>query len=134
MNDKVERDKSTFDWITERSSCSLPNVFKKLRLQAEEDVKVRNALRPNNSPYKFSVAVAGGDFTVLLEAKDVHRSVIFSLAEHAILVRDDKGNPMFEVTLTFNDEGQCKLNVNERELDFWQVRRMALDELMFQAY
>src|SRR5208282_1125203 len=85
VNDKVERDKSTFDWITERSSCSLPNVFKKLRLQAEEDVKMRNALRPNNSPYKFSVAVAGGDFTVLLEAKDVHRSVIFSLAEHAIL-------------------------------------------------
>ena len=74
MTDKVEKDMSTFDWVTERSSCSLPNVFKKLRLQVEGDVKTRNALRPNNSPYRFSVADTGGDFVVLLEAKDVHRS------------------------------------------------------------
>jgi hypothetical protein len=134
VDDKVEKDKSKFDWVTERSSCSLPNVFKKLRLQAEEDVKTRNALRPNNSPYKFSVTDTSGDFTVLLEAKDVRKSVIFSLAERAILVRDDKGNPMFDVTLTFNDEGECTLNVNEQELAFWQVRRMALEELLFRGY
>jgi hypothetical protein len=130
-NDKAEKDKSKFDWVTERSSCSLPNVFKKLRLQIEEDVKTRNALRPNNSPYEFSVAEKGDDLTVLLKAKDVQRSVTFTLAEHAILVRDDKGSPMFDVTLTFNGEGECKLNVNEQELDFWQVRRMALEELLF---
>ena len=134
MNDKVEKDKSKFDWVTERSSCSLPNVFKKLRLQAEEDVKTRNALRPNNSPYEFSVADTGGDFTVLLKAKDVQRSVTISLAEHAILVRDDKGNLMFDVTLTFNDEGECELKVNGQELDFWQVRRMAFEELLFRGY
>src|ERR1019366_3237833 len=45
---KVEKDISKFDWVTERSSCSLPNVFKALRLQTVEDVKTRNALRPNN--------------------------------------------------------------------------------------
>ena len=73
---KVEKDISKFDWVTERSSCSLPNVFKALRLQAVEDVKTRNALRPNNSPYKFSVAENDSDFTVLLEAKDVRKSVI----------------------------------------------------------
>jgi hypothetical protein len=134
VNDKVEKDISKFDWVTERSSCSLPKVFKALRLQVEEDVKTRNALRPNNSPYKFSVAENGDDFEVLLEAKDVRRSVIFSLAEHAILVRDDKGKQMIKVTLTFNDEGECKLNVNEEERDFWQVRRMALEELLFQGY
>jgi hypothetical protein len=130
-NDKVEKDQSKFDWVTERSLCSLPNVFKKLRLQIEEDVKTRNALRPNNSPYEFSVAEKGDDLTVLLKAKDVQRSVTFTLAEHAILVRDDKSSPMFNVTLTFNDEGECKLNVHEQELDFWQVRRMALEELLF---
>jgi len=134
VNDKVEKDKSTFDWVTERSSCSLPNVFKKLRLQVEEDVKSRNAQRPNNSPYKFSLVENGGGFTVLLEAKDVRKSVIFSLTEHAISVRDDKGKPMFDVTLTFNDDGDCKLHVNEQELDFWQVRRMALEELLFRDY
>jgi hypothetical protein len=127
VNDKV-------DWITKRFLCSLPNVFKELRLQVEEDVKTRNALRPNNSPYEFSVAENGDDFTVLLEAKDVRRSVIFSRAEHAIVVWDDEGKPLFEVTLTFNDQGDCRLHVNQEERDLWQVRRMALEGLLFQGY
>lgn len=142
MNDKVEntekventkKDTSKFDWVTERSSCSLPNVFKTLRLQVEEDVKARNALRPPNSPYEFSVAENNSGFTVLLKANDVHRSVVFSLAEHAILVRDGIGSPMFDVTLTFDDEGKCRLNVDAEQRDFWQVRRMALEELLFRA-
>ena len=134
MNDKAEKDTPKFDWVTKRSLCSLPNVFKALRLQVEEDVKIRNALRPNNSPYEFSVAVNGDDFSVLLEAKDGHRSVIFSLGEHAILVRGDNGDKMFEVTLTFNDQGDCRLTVEEKERDLWQVRRMALEGLLFQGY
>jgi hypothetical protein len=133
VDDKVEKDLSKFDWVTARSSCSLPKVFKDLRLQVGEDVKTRNAQRPNNSPYEFSVAENGGNFTVLLTAKDLCGSVIFSLAEHAILVGDDKGNQMFEVTLTFNGDGECRLNVNAEEHDLWQVRRMALEELLFRG-
>jgi hypothetical protein len=49
-------------------------------------------------------------------------------------VRGDNGDKMFEVTLAFNDEGECKLNVNEKERDLWQVRRMALEELLFRGY
>jgi hypothetical protein len=128
------KDPSKFDWVTERSSCTLPKVFQALRLQVEEDVKTRNALRPENSPYKFSVTAKGDDFTAVLEAKDLHRSVIFSLAEHAIVVRDDKGGSMFDVTATFSDEGQCRLKVNGEERDLWQVRRMALEELLFRGF
>jgi len=134
VNDKVDKDMSKFDWVAARSSCSLPKVFKELRLQVEEDVKTRNALRPDNSPYEFSVAESGPGFMVILEAKDVRRSVTFSLAEHAILVRDSKGNQMFDVTLTFDDGGECRLNVNKDRRDLWQVRRMALEELLFGGY
>ena len=83
----MEKDTSRSDLVAERSSCALPKVFKALRLQVDEDVKTRNALRPDNSPCKFSVIENGDDFTALLEAKDVQKSIIFSLAEHAILVR-----------------------------------------------
>ncbi len=127
MNDKV-------DWVTKRFLCSLPNVFKELLVQVEEDVKTRNALRPNNSPYEFSVTANGADFTVLLDANGVHKSVTFTVAEHALLVRDDKGKQMFEATLSFNDQGECKLHVNQEERDLWQLRRMALEELLFQGY
>ena len=129
MNDKAEK-----DWVIARSLCSLPNVFKDLRLQIEEDVKTRNALRPNNSPYEFSVTENGDEFAVVLEAKDTNRSVIFSLAGRAIRVRDSRGNEMFDVTLTFKDEGECKLNVQEKERELWQVRRMALEELLLRSY
>jgi len=132
--DKAEKDTSKFDWVTERSSCALPKVFKGLRLQVEEDVKTRNALRPNNFPYEFSVAANGDDFTVLLKAKDMHRAVVFTLAEHAILVREDKGIPMFDVTATFGDEGECRLKVNGEERALWQVRRMALEGLLFRGF
>jgi hypothetical protein len=134
QKDKAEKDSPKFDWVTERSSCSLPKVFKTLRLQVEEDVKSRNALRPNNSPYEFSLVENAGDFTVRLESKDLRQSVIFSLSEHAISVRDDKSNPMFDVTLTFTDEGKCRLNVNSQQRELWQVRRMALEELFFRGY
>ena len=52
MTEEMEKDTSKFDWVTERSSCALPKVFKALRLQVDEDLKTRNALRPNNSPYR----------------------------------------------------------------------------------
>jgi hypothetical protein len=133
-NNPAEKAKPKFDWVTQRSSCSLPNVFKELRSQVEQDIKTRNALRPNHSPYEFSVADHDGGFGVFLKAKDLQMSVTFSLAEHAIFVRDDKGVAMFEVTLTFNDRGECKLNVNGEERDYWQVRRMALEELMFRGH
>jgi len=124
---------SKFDWITARSSCSLPKVFHTLRLQVEQDVKTRNGLRPNLSAYEFSLTEDTGAFTVRLEAQGVQRSVVFTLAEHAISVRDGIGTQMFEVTVSFDDNGKCKMNVNGEERDFWQVRRMALEDLMFRG-
>ena len=124
----------TVDWVTKRFLCSLPNVFKELISQLEQDVKTRNALRPNNSPYEFSATAHGDDFTVLLETGDVRKSVVLRRAEHAIVVLDDNGSTMFEVTLTFSDGGECRLHVNAEERDLWQVRRMALEKLLFQDY
>jgi len=40
---------------------------------------------------------------------------------------------MFDVTATFSDEGECRLEVNGKERDLWQVRRMALEELLFRG-
>jgi hypothetical protein len=132
-NGKAGSGPPQFDWITERSSCTLPKVFTTLRQQVEEDVKTRNSLRPNHSPYEFAVKTDTTDFKVLLIAKELEKSVTFALADNAILVRDDQGKQMFEVTLTFDDSGKCRLNVNAQERDFWQVRRMALEDLMYRG-
>jgi hypothetical protein len=126
-----DKERGSFDWVTERSSCSLPRVFHTLLLQAEADVKTRNNLRPPNSPYEFSIEENGSDFKVVLTAGEVRDSVTFALAEHAILVRGGEGNLLFEVGSSLTPEGECHLVVNNQPLDFWQVRRMALEGLFF---
>ena len=120
-------------WITERSACSLPKVFSTLRSQLELDVHTRNSLRPNYAPYEFSIGEDTNAITVRLQAEQLQKSIVFALADHAITVRDDQGNRMFEVTVTFDDAGKCRLMVNAAEREFWQVRRMALEDLMFRG-
>jgi hypothetical protein len=73
------------------------------------------------------------EFRVILTAGEVREAVIFCLTERAIVVRDDKGNPLFEVIATFSDDGHCQLYVHEQPREFWQVRRMALEGLMFRG-
>jgi hypothetical protein len=130
---KAEKDIPKFDWVTERSQCSLPKVFYTLRQQVEEDVKTRNGLRPANSPYEFSVTEDIHEFKVVLQAQEVSELVVFTLTDNAIQVKDDKGNALFDILATFSEDGKCKLYVNESERDFWQVRRMALEGLMFRG-
>jgi hypothetical protein len=132
--DATKKDPPKFDWVTQRSQCSLPKIFKTLRQEIEQDVKTRNGLRPANSPYEFSVVENGSDFSVALKLNGMQTSVTFSLTDHTIVVRDDKDKTQFEVTIAFDDEGACKLYVNEEERHMWQVRRMALEELMFSGY
>jgi hypothetical protein len=124
---------SEFDWVTKRSECSLPKVFASLRSQVEKDVKTRNSLRPKFSRYEFSMKDDTGKFFVLLKADEVTKSVTFSLGEHAIAVSGDQNEIVFEVTLAFDDSGKCRLIVNAQECEFWQVRRMALEDLMFRG-
>jgi hypothetical protein len=131
---KAGIDNSKFDWVTERSACSLAKTFLTLRGQVEADVKARNGLRPKNSPYEFLLEDKEADYRVVLKTQEVQRAVTFHQAEHAIEVRDDKGDLMFEITVKFREDGKCKLQVNDQEREPWQVRRMALDELMFLGY
>lgn len=126
-----------YDWVTQRSACTLPKIFATLRAEVEKDVATRNSLRPNISPYEFSMTDDINAFTVLLKTNDLRRSVVFSLAEHAIVVRagqsNDQSTQLFEVTLAFDDAGKCRLHVDAQEREFWQVRRMALEDLMFRG-
>ena len=131
MSEKAEHDKSRFDWVAHRSACTLPRVYKTLRNDVGEDVKARNAMRPQNCTYEFSVVDKEHSFSVSLVTADFHREITFVLEDHAILVLDPSGNQMFEVTLNFNSQGKCTMKAKEEFCEPWQVRRMALEDLMF---
>jgi hypothetical protein len=134
MNSSVEKDLPNFDWVTGRYKCSLPNIFNQLKSDVKEDVLTRNGLRPAQSAFKFSVTENDNSLTVLLEGDGVHKCISFNLAEHAIVVKDDKGYQMFDVSVNFNEKGECKLVANEVARELWEIRRMALEELLFRTF
>jgi hypothetical protein len=134
VSEKVDREKGKFDWIAARSACSLPRVYKTLKLEVEEDVRERNAQRPENAEYQFSIEEKERQFSVVLDAKDFRRAVTFVYEDHAILVLDSSGNQMFEVTLHFGEDGRCRMKAKEENRDSWQVRRMALEDLLFRIF
>ena len=70
---------------------------------------------------------------MVLHAADYRRTVTFLFEDHAITVLDPSGNQMFEVTLQFTDEGKCRLKAKEENREPWQVRRMALEDLLFRT-
>jgi hypothetical protein len=127
------------DWVKARAECSLAKVFQQIRLGVEGDVKSRNAQRPSIPSYVFETAIDDDAVVVIVKSTSdsgslrFPQSVIFRLTDTSISVRDKNDKPMFEATLTLNDEGECRLKVGELELEFWQFRRRALEDLFFRV-
>jgi len=129
MTGRIEDD---FDWVSERATCSLAVIFGTLKLQVREDVKKRTDLRPPEAHYGFTFSDHGDGFFVGLDADTVHYSILFKREAKKIEISGD-GIKAFEATPTVNDEGKCRLKVNGIEREFWQVRRMALEKLLFET-
>jgi hypothetical protein len=133
VTERAENTESNFDWVAARSACTLPKMYRQLMAEIEEDVKKRNAERPENSPYEFLIEEKGPKFSVILQAADFRRAITFCYEDHAIVVTDASGNQMFEVTLIFTDDGICRLKAKEENREPWQIRRMALEDLLFRT-
>lgn len=74
-------------------------------------------------------------FTVLVSGSGVDQRVVsFHLTSKGIAVHKDGSlKPNIEASLTFNNDGECRLKIAGVEYDFWQFRRTALEELFFEV-
>jgi hypothetical protein len=122
---------SDFDWVTERANCSVQKVFRSLELGVKGDVDKRNALLKTGEP-KVETASRGERFTVFRKGRDGTRVVEFAFDDDGISVTSDNVT-LFHAALTIHNSGQCRLKVNKQELEEWQVRRKALEDLFFQS-
>jgi hypothetical protein len=129
-----------FDWVTARNGCSIRKVFETLRLQIENDIKIRNESLQSDQKrhygYSYGIATAVGGFRVFLEGVvGMHQTVAFSITQKgSILASDEEGNTVIEGTPTISDDGKCRLKVNGQERELWQIRKMALEDLFFHTY
>jgi hypothetical protein len=121
-----------FSWVRERAKCSTAEVFKRLQLEAERDVEAANSVFELAGFLEFRITTNSAH-DVFIAAREGHPTQIkFSLGSGKIHVKRD-GQSDLEITLTLNNNGQCRLKVNgeDEELEVWQVLRMSLENLFF---
>jgi hypothetical protein len=125
-----------FDWVSVLSNCSVAGVFERLKLQVKADVEKRQSLMTSldeeHSKHRFSFVSNGTEFSAVMEGKGIHRAVTFSIGMgNGITVRDENDLVMFHAVPTVDDDGDCVLKVAEKERKLWQVRKLALENLLF---
>jgi hypothetical protein len=118
----------SLDWVDVRAKCSLPAVFLTLKNEVEKDLQSHNALDGHK---RLDFQDNGDNFSVYRTSSSGIESVAFVLLRDRIQVRDTKGTPIFDATLTLNDLGECKLKIDSAERELWQVRRRALEQFFF---
>lgn len=122
------------DWVKERASCSLTEVFQELKREIERDVDARVKLLPPGTHYNFRCTHTENEIRVFSESNLGPRSVVFKLDAKAISAQDGHGKTIFEATVTLNREGRCVAKVDGEECEFWQLRHKALEKLFFETF
>jgi hypothetical protein len=122
-----------FNWVPARAKCSLELLFQRLKTAATRNVDQMNAtLAREQRLAKCEIADFGDRFLVSYSGNFAPRTVEFKMDKGRIqILGGDELSPKFSATPTLNAEGDCKLLVEGSELDLWQVRRKALDNLFF---
>lgn len=123
-----------FDWVAARGQCSVAVLFERLKTQIEKDVEGRKALR-SGPPFDFGFRhyIEENVIAVVLEGTQLNKSVSFRLKRNAIEVLDTDHNVVLIAKATLNNDGICRLRVDDEELDLWQFRKKALEGLFFIA-
>jgi hypothetical protein len=119
------------DWVDARCKCSLYEMYKRLRNEVKEDVKKRNDLRKEGERVRFEFgAESAKGFSVFREGLSGPTCIDFAISETemSVAMRDQV---ILSATATVNDEGRCMFVVKGKELENWQVRKLALEELFF---
>ena len=118
-----------FDWVKARAACSIGQVFKELQLGVEGDVDAINSVRRLQPDTAFTAFSDRPDLFIVFQNRGPR--VKFICGEDRIEIADEVTGQNIVATLTLTDEGRCKLKVGQEELEQWQVRRRALEALLF---
>lgn len=130
------------EWVKLRKACSLRTMFEQLRLAVKGDVRERNSWRkpyiesPPLYAYEFEIAEDFDNIIVLLRTPAILKRAAFRLVENHIHVSREEGKQLqsvmaAEVSLRLNDIGECVFLLDGKELYSWQLRKLALEELLF---
>jgi hypothetical protein len=135
MMQQSNRKPPDFDWITTRRKCSLRQMFEELRVAIEKDVSIANGFLKTEAGFEFKMAGTTDRFRVYIQSPYVDTggiAIAIVLSPKSIIVHDGAtGTVKFEIGIGLNDDGDCRFIIEGKELDSWQVRRRALEDMLF---
>ena len=124
-----------FNWVKARSECVLPLEFERLK------DSVKNSIQEIQEPRNFDICeISTRELWVYRTPNrdDSKDGVLFVLRmdepkrEDHISVINYLRDTSFEITLTLNDNGQCRYRMDgEGEHLRWQIVRRALEPFFF---
>lgn len=117
------------NWVPIRHACTIVQMFRELQVGVEKDVDEANKVRELSPAIAFRVISKSSDTFVVVENSGAR--VKFSLHEDAIEILDEMSTQTFIVRHTLTDEGRCKFVIGQDELEQWQVRKRALESILF---
>ncbi len=131
MNQTLPED---FDWISARADCSPTQAFMKLRVQIQDDLtkRVAGMSDQEKSKYSFKIVNQDWEFWVSVEGPYIEKGITFRRTSAGINVHDASSDKLlFQGILTLSNDGRCKFKVEDAEYDFWQFRKLALEDILF---
>lgn len=124
-----------FDWVNALAECSCEVFQERLHSETQSDAETRTS-QTSKDRITFDVARTGAARIMVTRAgtgQPIPR-IDFVLETDAIVVEEHLGEHAavkFRATPGVNNPGDCTLTVNGSELELWQVRRLALQDLFF---
>jgi hypothetical protein len=122
------------NWVQIRAACTIEQIFNKLCNDFEGDVSAINAVRNLLHLDRFKIDKVGDGSTIVIgQPSRFPRTVVkIGVVDNEIEVQDDTTRNAWRVGIGLNNEGRCILRLNEKtELEQWQFRKMALENLFF---
>ncbi|MDE0102595.1 MAG: hypothetical protein OXN89_09460 [Bryobacterales bacterium] len=123
-------DDHAFNWVKARHECSMALEFRLIRKQVDRMVEERNS--STNGRVRFVVRRASTEVFSVENSAGMSQPVVFELSTRKIAVHRGFGCDPLELTLTLNDDGECRYRIcGDGEYLRWQVIRRALEDLFF---
>ncbi len=123
-----------FNWVKIRAECTLSLVFKQLRDEIIKDITIRTQCLKDSETGKIGFELKDADaetFIVYRNYGELATGVSFGIIGTELIVIDGKGAEMLRATVGLNNNGRCMLRVNKTDLETWQFRKSALENLFF---
>ena len=119
-----------FDWVKARGDCTVGLMFERLKAGVQADTTARTKMAAGIEGRVFRFFAEGDIFGVLLDEGTARHTVKFAIHGSLIAVTQDD-RPTLTTSVTLCDDAQCRMKLGERELELWQFRCRALENLFF---